>query len=79
VKAGEVYENRVQRDRAVVREGSEENDGERLVVELQISPGGGVADKHVHSYLTERFEVLSGTVRLHLDGRDEIAAGREPA
>jgi quercetin dioxygenase-like cupin family protein len=73
VKAGEVYENRVQRDRAVVREGSAENGGERLVVALQVAPGGGGADKHVHSYLTETFEVLSGTVRLHLDGQDEIA------
>ena len=27
----------------------------------------------MHAYITERFEVVSGTVRFHLDGRDEIA------
>jgi len=73
VRAGEIYENRVQGDRAVVREGSDDTNGERLVVELYVRPGGAVAAKHVHSYLTERFEVLAGTVRFHLDGRDEIA------
>jgi quercetin dioxygenase-like cupin family protein len=74
VRAGEVYENRVQGDRFVVREGSEDTGGERLVGDLYIRPGGAVAAKHVHSYITERFEVLSGTVRFHVDGRDEIAA-----
>lgn len=73
MRAGEIYENRVQGDRAVVREGSEDTGGERLVVDLYVRPGGAVAGKHVHSYITERFEVLAGTVRFHLDGRDELA------
>jgi quercetin dioxygenase-like cupin family protein len=74
VRAGEVYENRVQGDRFVVREGSEDTGGERLVGDLFIRPGGAVAGKHVHSYITECFEVLAGTVRFHVDGRDEVAA-----
>lgn len=73
MKAGEVYENRVQGDRAVVIEGSEDNGGERLVVDLHVRPGGAVAARHVHSYITEIFEVIEGTVRFHLDGRDEVA------
>jgi quercetin dioxygenase-like cupin family protein len=73
VRAGEIYENRVQGDRVVVREGSEDTNGERLVVDLYVRPGGAVAGKHVHSCITERFEVRAGTVRFHLDGRDEIA------
>lgn len=72
MRTGEVYENRVQGDRFVVREGSEDTDGERLVGDLHIRPGGAVAGKHVHVYITERFEVLSGTVRFHLDGREEV-------
>ena len=77
MRAGEIYENRLQGDRFVVREGSEDTGGERLAGELFIRPGGAVAGRHVHSYLTERFEVLTGTVRFHLDGRDEVAtAGR---
>jgi quercetin dioxygenase-like cupin family protein len=78
VRTGEGYENRVQRDRFVVREGSEDNGGERLVGDLYIHPGGAVAGRHVHSYITERFEVLSGTVRFHLDGRDEVAVPGQP-
>lgn len=73
MRAGEVYENRIQGDRVVVREGGEDTGGERLVVDLYVRPGGAVAAKHVHSYITERFEVLAGTVRFHLNGRDEIA------
>jgi quercetin dioxygenase-like cupin family protein len=73
VRAGEIYENRVQGDRFVVREGSEETGGELLAGDLYIQPGGAVAGRHVHAYITERFEVVSGTVRFHLDGRDERA------
>ena len=66
MRAGEIYENRVQGDRIVVREGSEDTGGERLVGDLYIRPGGAVAGKHVHGYITERFEVVSGEVRLHV-------------
>ncbi|HEU4737222.1 MAG TPA: cupin domain-containing protein [Solirubrobacterales bacterium] len=72
MRAGEVYENRVQGDRFVVREGSEDTAGERLVGDLHIRPGGAVAGKHVHAYITERFEVLAGSVRFHIDGREEV-------
>lgn len=73
MRAGEIYENRVQGDRIVVREGSEDTGGERLVGDLYIRPGGAVAGKHVHGYITERFEVVSGEVRLHVGGRDRRA------
>ena len=73
MRAGEVYGNRIQGDRFVVREGSEDTAGERLVGDLYVRPGGAVAGKHVHAYITERFKVLAGTVRFHLDGRDQIA------
>lgn len=73
MRAGEIYENRVQGDRFVVREGSEDTGGERLTGDLYVRPGGAVAGKHVHAYITERFKVVSGTVRFHLGGRDDIA------
>src|SRR5829696_9111606 len=74
MRAGEIYENRVQGDRLVVREGSQDTRGERLTGDLYIRPGGAIAGKHVHLYITERFEVVAGTVRFHLAGRDEVAA-----
>lgn len=73
MRSGEIYENRVQGDRLVVREGSEDTDGERLLGDLYIRPGGAVAGKHIHSNITECFEVLRGTVQFHVDGHDEIA------
>lgn len=73
MRAGEIYENRIQGDRFVVREGGEDTGGERLVGDLYIRPGGAIAGKHVHSYITERFEVVAGTVGFHVNGRDELA------
>ena len=73
MRAGEVYENTIQGDRFVVREGSEDTAGQRLVGDLYIRAGGAVAGKHVHAYITERFEVLAGNVRFHVDGRDDLA------
>lgn len=73
MRAGEIYENRVQGDRFVVREGSDDTGGERLLGDLSVRPGGAVAGKHVHAYITERFEVVTGTVRFHVGGRDELA------
>ena len=84
MRAGEIYENRIQGDRFVVREGSEDTGGERLVGDLYIRPGGAVAGKHVHSYITERFEVLAGMVvfLVYVDGCDELvrpgSASRPP-
>jgi quercetin dioxygenase-like cupin family protein len=73
LRRGETYENRVQGDRIVVIEGSEDGGGDRFVGDLYVLPGGRVAGRHVHAYITERFEVIEGTVRIHLDGRDEEA------
>lgn len=73
MRGGEIYENRVEGARFVVREGSDDTAGEHLVGDLYIRPGGAVAAKHVHAYITERFEVLAGEVGFHLDGRDRLA------
>jgi quercetin dioxygenase-like cupin family protein len=77
MRAGEVYENRVQGDRFVVREGSEDTDGERLIADLYVKPGGAIAGKHVHAYITERFQVVSGQVRLYVGDRDQIVHAGE--
>ena len=62
--------NRIQGDRFVVREGSEDTGGERLVGDLYIRPGGAARSESTCTPdITERFEVVAGTVRFHLDGR----------
>jgi quercetin dioxygenase-like cupin family protein len=72
-KAGDVFENPVTRERAVVRIGTEESDGELLVVDLYVSPAGRVAAEHVHPILNEWFTVLRGRVGFRLDGRESVA------
>lgn len=73
-KSGEVYENPVTGERAVVRLGTEESDGGRLVVDLYVAPGGAVAGEHVHQDIEEIFTVVRGTVGFRLDGREDVAS-----
>jgi quercetin dioxygenase-like cupin family protein len=76
-KAGDELENPITGERAVVREGTEDTGGERIVTDLYLRPDAAVVGAHVHSYFTERFEVVEGRVGFRLDRAKEIAeAGR---
>ena len=48
-------------------------DGEALIVEMWVEPGGGVPP-HVHPVMEERFQVISGELSL-LSGRKWTVAG----
>ena len=72
-RAGDVIENSVTGERAVVRLGTEETGGELLVVEVFVDPGGAVTGGHVHPVIEEYFTVVSGRVGFRLDGRESIA------
>jgi quercetin dioxygenase-like cupin family protein len=73
VKAGEVYVNPVTGERAVIRIGTDETGGDRLVVDLYIQPGGAVMGEHWHPAMEERFTMLRGRVGFRLAGRVAIA------
>jgi quercetin dioxygenase-like cupin family protein len=72
-KAGDVFENPITRERAVIRIGTEESGGEMLVADMYVSPGGRVAAEHVHPILDEWFTVLSGRVGFRINGRESAA------
>lgn len=72
-RAGEVIENPVTGERAIVRVGTEETGGELLVAELFIRSGGAVVGEHVHPVIEEWFTVLGGRVDFRLDGRESTA------
>lgn len=74
--AGDQIENPVTGERLVFHQTSAETNGERVVFETIVSPGGFVAAAHVHPFQTERFEVLAGTLGIRR-GRTKIklAAG----
>jgi quercetin dioxygenase-like cupin family protein len=72
-RAGEVYENPVTGERAVVLMGTEESGGELLVSDLYVRPGGAVMGEHVHPKIEESFTVVRGRLGYRLDGRKGVA------
>jgi hypothetical protein len=68
-KAGDVIENPVTEERAVVRLGNEDTGEDRLVGDLYVKPGGAVAGEHVHPVTEESFTVVRGQVGFRIDGR----------
>lgn len=44
-------------------------EGENLIVDTWLEPGGGLP-KHFHPVQEERWQVIEGSVRFHLDGTD---------
>jgi ribosomal protein S18 acetylase RimI-like enzyme/quercetin dioxygenase-like cupin family protein len=69
-RVGELYENPVTGERAIVRVPPQEANGHLLVVDLYLSPGGRVAGEHVHPVTTEAFTVVRGRLAVRHDGRD---------
>ena len=53
-KVGDVIENSMTGEREMVRIGAEQTDGELLVVDLSLWPGGVVLGEHRHPAIEER-------------------------
>jgi quercetin dioxygenase-like cupin family protein len=71
-RSGDVIEHPVTGERVVWHSVAEDTGGELLELELSAKPGGFVAAAHVHPHQEERFEVLSGTLALRVDGEERI-------
>ena len=74
VSAGEVYRNPPCRQTIVVRTPAAKTAGIGSVLDLYVDPGGFAADYHVHPHSEERFTLVRGRLRVHIDGRDVILA-----
>ena len=78
IEPGEVLENPVTRERAVIVELPWLNDEGRVVADLTALPGARVAGEHLHPALHERFSVQSGELTMLRDGqRSVLRAGEE--
>jgi quercetin dioxygenase-like cupin family protein len=66
IGSGEVFENAVTGERAVVRVGTLESDGDLLVLDLYVPAGSAVPGAHVHPSMEERVTVVRGRVGLRL-------------
>jgi mannose-6-phosphate isomerase-like protein (cupin superfamily) len=70
-RAGSRAENPVTGERAVVRQGSEDTDRDRAVVDLYVAPGGAVTGEHVHPVTEKSFTVVRGRVGFRIAGREK--------
>jgi mannose-6-phosphate isomerase-like protein (cupin superfamily) len=69
---GQVFDNPVTGERAVIITDPLEHPEGVLVVELHVEPGGRVAGAHRHPGVVERFRVLHGEVNFLIDGREVV-------
>jgi quercetin dioxygenase-like cupin family protein len=73
MKAGDVFGNPVTGESGYLRVGTNETNGELLVADLRVRPGGAVVGEHVHPALDERFTVLKGKLGFKLGGKEGVA------
>lgn len=67
-RRGDLIENTVTGERAIVLVGTEDSADGRVVCFMGVRPGGRVVGEHVHPSLTERFRVVSGRLGVRIDG-----------
>ena len=76
IEPGEVFENPVTRERAMIIELPWQNTEGRAVAEMTALPGARVVGEHMHPALHESFSVLQGELTVVRDGqRSTLRAG----
>jgi quercetin dioxygenase-like cupin family protein len=73
LRRGEIYDNPVTGERAIIRVGTDETNGERLLIDIRAPRGPAVAGEHIHPSMDERITVVRGRVGVSIDGRRSIA------
>jgi quercetin dioxygenase-like cupin family protein len=79
IEPGEVLENPVTRERAVIIELPWENTQRRAVAEMTALPGARVLGEHLHPALSESFSVLQGELTVIRDGQQSTLHAGESA
>jgi len=74
IHSGNTIENPLTGERIVFRTTYRETNGQAVVIETFVQPGGFVAAAHVHPSQEERFTVLGGSVGFRV-GREKTIAG----
>jgi quercetin dioxygenase-like cupin family protein len=79
IEVGEVWENPVTRERAVLVDLPWSNDEGRAAAVMTAVPGTRVVGEHMHPALVERFSVEDGELTVLLDGRKSVLGAGEQA
>ncbi len=78
-RQGDVIDNPVTGERIVFRQTSADTNGELLQFDLYLQPHGFVPAEHIHARQEERPEVVSGSVRYRLGGKEGSLGAGEAA
>jgi quercetin dioxygenase-like cupin family protein len=73
IRPGDTIANPVTGERFSFTDTAESTGGELLAFDFALAPGGKVPIPHVHPIQTERFEVVSGTMRFRVGLRTRLA------
>src|ERR1700728_2188794 len=79
IRVGEVFENPVTRERAIVQELPHSNGDGRAAAELTALVGARVGGEHRHPTIVERFTVGEGELSVKRDGKTTILREGETA
>lgn len=74
VKTGDMLTHPITGERIVFRKTARDTAGELLQADFYMRPGAFVAAMHIHPLQEERFEVISGTLRGRVAGK-ELSSG----
>jgi quercetin dioxygenase-like cupin family protein len=77
IRPGDTITNPVTGERFTFTHTAASTDGELLAFDFALAPGGKVPVPHVHPIQTERFEVVSGSVRFRLGAKTFVAGPGE--
>ncbi len=67
----------VRGQRLVFRKTAKETEGQLVEVESFLKPGSSAPPEHFHPLQEERFEVVAGTIRAHIGGREHTYGAGE--
>ena len=70
-KSGQVLENPRNGDQTIFYQTAQETDGAFLRFEERRAAGFNGPPAHLHLHQQERFEVLEGTARIQINGKDK--------
>lgn len=79
IKVGEVWENPVTRERAVIVELAHQNPDGRTTADLNALVGARVVGEHRHPALVEQFTVMEGELTVKRDGKTTVLRKGESA
>ncbi len=71
-RCGDVYENRVTGEYAVVLRGTEDRGSGPGIAHLTAHPGAAVVGEHIHPKIVETFTVLSGRLSARIAGKTTV-------